>query len=293
MNAINKDQLQTDATKLIVEQLKEFESTGLTPRWLQPWSNEGKLSWPSNLDGTTYSGINVLVLLALQEKFGFPNSTWGTYNAYNAKNAQVQKGERSAKIFFYKSLMITEKDDQGQVKLGEDGQAEEVKIPLLKSFSVFNVTQTDLKQEPVEPPSKDFQCLANALQVVDVRHGSDKAYYDRKGDFIRMPNPNQFIDEACYWAALAHEVIHWTGAAERLNRKKGLIFGNEDYAKEELVAELGAVMLLAQFGIKPDFQSAVYIASWIRSLEEDHKLIFKIAAQAQAAVNFLVKEEEL
>ncbi|MDX2468948.1 MAG: zincin-like metallopeptidase domain-containing protein [SAR324 cluster bacterium] len=293
MNAIhNTDQLQVDATALIVEQLKQFETTGKAPKWLQPWNANGSFSWPVNLDGTFYSGINVFVLLALQEKFGFPSATWGTYKAYQAQDAQVQKGERAAKIFFYKSLVINAKDEQGQLKLGDDEQPEQLKIPLLKSFCVFNITQTDLEPTVIEPPSEDFQGLDDVFNAVDIRHGANAAYYDRQGDFVRMPYLEQFEHEASYWVVLAHEIIHWTGAPIRLDRQKGKAFGDEDYAQEELIAELGSVMLLAHFGIQPCFQSSVYINGWIRSLEADHKLIFKIAAQAQRAVNFFLEDSK-
>ena len=110
-----------------------------------------------------------------------------------------------------------------------------------------------------------------------------KAYYDRSGDFVRMPNFEQFVDEPTYWAVLAHEAIHWTGAPDRLGREKGKEFGDKEYAIEELIAELGSVMLLANFGIKPQFQSVAYLKNWIKVLEEDHRLIFKIASQAQKA----------
>ncbi len=150
------------------------------------------------------------------------------------------------------------------------------------------MAQTDLEQAPAPVPSENFAGLAAAIRAagVDVRHGTDKAYHDRQADFIRMPNLEQFHSEAAYWASLAHECIHWTGSPARLAREKGKAFGDEAYAMEELVAELGAVMLLAQFGIKPQFQSTAYLASWIKALQADHRLIFRVAAQAQKAASF-------
>jgi len=293
MNApIHKNKLesiQAEVTGLIVEQLKQFEETGTTPRWLQPWDANGSFSWPVNLEGTPYSGINVMVLLACQEKLGFQSSTWGTYRNFQKRGSQVLKGERATKIFFYKTLTIEDKNDLGQVNLDEKGNPVTQTIPMLKHFSVFNLSQTNLKQSPAIVPSENFKGLADAIQTagVDIRHGVDKAYYDRVGDFVRMPNMDQFKEEAHYWATIAHEAIHWTGATNRLNRTRGKLYGDESYAMEELVAELGSVMLLAQFGIKPQFQSAIYLNGWVKAFEGDHKLIFKVAAQAQKAMGFL------
>ena len=289
MNAIKKsEQLQTaqqEATSLIVEQLREFEKTGEIPVWLRPWDKKGGFAWPCNLDGRYYTGINTIHLLALQQKAGFPSSTWGTYKAFLDHNGHVQKRERSGKIFFYRSLAIKEKDEYGQTKLDENGNPESITIPMLKYFSIFNIGQTDLNQTQPPTPSQNFEGIADSIEKagIDIRHGNDKAYYDRQGDFVRMPDFDQFSDESTYWAILSHEAIHWTGAPDRLGRVKGKEFGDKEYAIEELVADLGSVMLLANFGIKPQFQNTAYLSSWIKVLEEDHRLIFKIASQAQKA----------
>jgi len=86
--------IQQEATLLIVEQLKEFEKTGEVPVWLQPWDKKGGFSWPCNLDGRLYTGVNTIHLLALQQKAGFPSSTWGTYKSFLDHKGQVQKRER-------------------------------------------------------------------------------------------------------------------------------------------------------------------------------------------------------
>src|SRR3989339_899662 len=196
MNAINNqtDKIQTiqaEATALIVEQLQEFETTGQAPAWLQPWDENGGLAWPCNLDGTPYSGINVIQLLAIQKKRGYPRSTWGTYKAYQDKGGQVLKGEKSGSIFFYKSLVKEAKDENGNpvpAPLDDAGQpldSLQRQIRILKFFSVFNLAQTGLEQAPAPVPSENFAGLAAAIRAagVDVRHGTDKAYHDRQADF--------------------------------------------------------------------------------------------------------------
>ncbi len=283
----------TQATSLIVEQLKEFERTGEVPVWLQPWDEKGGFAWPCNLDGRNYTGVNTIHLLALQQKAGFPSSTWGTYKAFLDHGGQVMKRERSGKIFFYRSVKTLEKDEDGRVKVDENGNPRSIAIPMLKHYSVFNIGQTDLNRTRPPTPSRNFEGLTDAIERdgIDIHRGADKAYYDREGEFVRMPDSDQFPDEAAYWASLAHEAIHWTGAPDRLAREKGKTFGDREYVVEELVAELGSVMLLANFGIKPLFQSAAYLGNWIKILKEDHRLIFKIASQAQKAVKRIVPVE--
>ncbi len=276
---------QKEATSLIIGQLKEFEQTGELPVWLKPWDTEGGFSWPVNLDGRSYTGVNTIHLLALQQKAGFQTSTWGTYKAFLDHNGQVMRKERAMKVFFYKPIKIKNQDEKGRVILDDNGNPETATIPILKYYSVFNVAQTNLQPSHQPIPSQDFKGLNEAFKSagIDIRYGNDRAYYDRHGDFIRMPDINQFSDEANFWAVLAHEAIHWTGAPDRLCRTKGKAFGDEGYAIEELIAELGSVILLTSYGIKPVFQSTAYISHWIDVLQEDHRLIFKIASQAQKA----------
>ena len=153
--------VQQEATALIVNQLKEFEKTGEVPVWLQPWDKKGNFSWPCNLDGRFYTGINTIHLLALQQKAGFPSSTWGTYKAFLDHDGQVQKRERAGKIFFYRSLKIKEKGEDGRTKLDENGDPESITIPMLKCYSIFNIGQTDLNPTQSQPPipSQDFEGL--------------------------------------------------------------------------------------------------------------------------------------
>ncbi|MBU2512137.1 DUF1738 domain-containing protein [bacterium] len=281
--------VQQEATALIVEQLKEFEQSGEIPVWLKPWDAKGGLSWPCNLDGRFYTGVNTVHLLALQQKFGFPFSTWGTYKSFLDREGQVMKKERAMRVFFYRSMTIKKRDKTGVVIEDEDGNPVSITIPVLKYYSVFNIAQTNLQPSKQPAVSPDFRKLSEAIESanIDIRYGADRAYYDRSGDFIRMPEFEQFSDEASFFGVLAHEAIHWTGSPERLCRVKGKEFGDREYAIEELTAELGSVMLLANFGIKPVFQSSAYISHWIDVLQEDHRLIFKIASQAQKAAEMI------
>jgi antirestriction protein ArdC len=124
----------------------------------------------------------------------------------------------------------------------------------------------------------------------DVRHGGDRAYYNLAGDFVQTPPFEAFRDPESYYATLAHECTHWTRHPSRLEgdfgRKR---FGDEGYAMEELVAELGSAFLCADLSLTPETRDdhAAYIASWLKVLKDDKRAIFTAAAHAQRAADFL------
>ena len=123
----------------------------------------------------------------------------------------------------------------------------------------------------------------------DIRHGGERACYSPNTDQIQMPLFEVFKDPATYYAVLAHEATHWTGAKHRLNRQFGERFHGEAYAVEELVAELGAAFLCAELGLasEPRPDHAAYVASWIKVLKNDKRAIFTAASRAQEAVDWM------
>lgn len=147
--------------------------------------------------------------------------------------------------------------------------------------------------QSVEDLSEDQRIAAAERFFVSsgatVRHGGNRAFYTPTGDFIQMPQFAQFVDAKSYYSVLAHEHTHWTGAKERLDRVFGARFGDAAYAFEELVAELGAAFLCAGLGLEnePRADHASYVASWLRTLKNDKKAIFKAASKAQAAADYL------
>jgi antirestriction protein ArdC len=122
-----------------------------------------------------------------------------------------------------------------------------------------------------------------------VRHGGNRAFYSPGGDFIQMPEFRQFIAADPYYSTLAHEHVHWSGAPQRCAREFGKRFGDNAYAFEELVAELGAAFLCAELGLsnEPRQDHAAYLAGWLRVLQGDKRAIFTAASKAQAAADFL------
>jgi antirestriction protein ArdC len=129
-----------------------------------------------------------------------------------------------------------------------------------------------------------------AAARADIRHGGDGAYYALEPDYVQMPCFETFAEPQAYYATLAHEMTHWTRHPMRLDRDLGRRrFGDEGYAREELVAELGAAFLCADLGLelKPREDHAAYIASWLQVLKDDRRFIVSAAAHAQRAADHL------
>jgi antirestriction protein ArdC len=170
-------------------------------------------------------------------------------------------------------------------------------IPLLRAFSLFHASQIDgipdyvsptIEEAPWRAPEAAEIILANSGAVV--RIGGDRAFYSPSTDHIQMPPGAAFAAEAGYCGTLIHEMSHWTGAPARLNRDLRNRFGSQDYAREELRAEISQMMVCAELGIAGcDFSNnAAYLASWLEKLRSDRKEIFRAAADAQRIADYLL-----
>ena len=243
-----------------------------------------------------YQGINILSLWFNQQSRKYPSNQWATFKQWQHIGGQVKKGEKGSRIIFYKTLLKSEDN--------ANGKEEEKQIPMLRQYTVFNASQVDGYQDEkvVNLPESD---KVNKIQLIeqfccstkaDIRTGENRAYYHRVNDFINMPETSVFIDTPKisatenYYATLLHELTHWTGAKHRLNRPG--ISGEvkkQDYAFEELIAEIGSAFLCAKFNIHQTMPEnhATYIKSWLNSLKNDKTYIFKASAQAAKAVDFL------
>ena len=193
-------------------------------------------------------------------------------------------------VVFADSFTKTETNDQGE-EIEQD-------IPFMKAYTVFNVEQIeDLPADyytKSEPKGEPLQLIATAEAFfaatgATFRHGGNKAYYAPSPDLIQLPPPAAFTDAESYAATKAHELTHWTAHPSRLARVLGKRFGDNAYAAEELIAELGAAYLCADLGItrEPRDDHAAYLAHWLKVLREDKRAIFTAAAHAQRAVDYL------
>lgn len=285
----SRPDIYSRVTNAIVADLEN----GVRP-WTKPWSAEhlaGKISRPLRSTGEPYSGINVILLWAESVARGFTAPIWITFRQALALGGHVRKGEHGSTVVYANRMIRTE--------AGDNGQDIERQIPFLKAYTVFNVDQVEGLPAHfyavAEPKLDAAQRIGHAdaffaATGADVRHGGDQAYYALQADYVQMPPFECFEDPEAYYATLAHECTHWTRHPTRLDRDFGRKrWGDDGYAREELVAELGAAFLCAELGLElePRPDHASYIDSWLKVLKDDRRFIFTAAAHAQRAADFL------
>jgi antirestriction protein ArdC len=282
-----------DIAQHITDQIVKAIEAG-AGKWEMPWHAVGSaMVAPINVtSGKPYRGMNTWLLMAASQEFGFSSNVWGTYKAWGAKGAQVKKGEKSTMVIFWKrsDYKVT----------NEAGEKEDKKGLLLRYYNVFNASQVEGYEPKVVPVLSTEQRIENAELFFDglnivVKHGGNRAYYIPSQDYIQMPEFSQFKQAEGYYATMGHEMIHSTGHESRNNRLLNTTrFGDEAYAFEELVAELGSAFLCAHLGIandpRPDH--AQYIQGWLKALKNDKRAVFTAASKAQAALDYLTKQEE-
>ena len=260
--------------------IKQIEEAGTD--WIKPFHSMGSV--PVNYNtGNTYRGINIL-LLGMTGK----SQIWSSYKQWQEKGGNVRKGEKGTQIVFFKML---EKENK---------QGEKSTFPLIRYSTLFSIDQV----EGIELPKTNLPDLTQSIANADIYikntganvFESDKgAFYMPSQDKIGMPPRNAFIDTPtstateCYYATLLHELTHWTGCKKRLDRFCGGLFGSENYAFEELVAELGAAFQCGSLGIasEPRKDHSQYLKSWLKCLKENKNAIFKAASEAQKAVDYI------
>lgn len=291
---VNKVDIYEDVTNKIISMLEGLEPDG----WEAPFASLAAQGLPLNpTTGEHYHGVNIPALWFDQQQNGFSSNHWATFKQWKGHGAHVRKGQRASRIIFYKTLVKAEENDTGQ-----DG--EQVTIPMLRCYSVFNADQVE-GYEHTAPETKSRADLVQRMEAVDtfckstgadIRHSGTGAYYHRSEDFINLPDTSGFIDTSNatatenYYATLLHELTHWTGASHRLDRDKAQSRSERTkYAFEELIAELGAAFLCAQLGVTqtPRKDHAHYLKSWLQALKNDKKYIFQASAGAARACEYL------
>ena len=266
----------------ITERIVSLLMQGTVP-WHKPWSVQTGL--PRNLiTQKPYRGINVFLLMAMN----YESPNWLTLRQANAMGGQIKPGEKSCPVVFWKPMKVADKETK-----------EEKKIPFLRLYHVFNVSQcTGLKNIPPADDSAFIQTLpaelvANMPLRPVIKHGMAMASYSPASDVVNMPDHARFASEDHYHATLFHELVHSTGHEKRLKRASILErngYGSDPYAKEELIAELGSAFLCGYAGIvdRTINNSAAYLEGWLKSLNSDKTLIVHAAAQAQKASDFIL-----
>lgn len=290
-----KQDVYDQITQKIIAELE----TGTAP-WLKPWNSTkaialggtGPMGWaPRNaISGRRYNGINVLLCWLHMSEFGLDstNAAYLTYRQAQGLGGHVKAGAKACQIVLWKDYHRKERQDDGTTVLK--------KALYATQYNVFHIDQT----EGVELPEGEalpvvtnladdqaWQAFVKATEI-DLRHGGDRAFYARKPDFVQMPVAESFRSPDHYKAVCLHEFTHATGHDKRLNREFGKRFGDQAYAVEELVAEMGAAFLCADHGIaNPDLRHASYIGTWLEALKKDNRIIMTASSQASKAAQWI------
>lgn len=301
---------------LFIEKMKE----GVMP-WQMGWDTYGVSQLPqSAVSKKSYRGMNALSLYLMQTTNNYKDPRWITYKQATELGGHVKKGEHGTVCIYWKKYEYkakTERDKEKQQldqqkgkvesqKEGKDKESEEKKLQSSRlipcPFVVFNVEQCEgLNLEAFEPkkhewnPIEKAEKLVKATNAVIKHEKSENAYYSPKKDEIHLPLKEQFLSPEHYYDTLLHETSHWTGHPSRLNRPMSGFFGSEEYAREELRAEIASAMLSSTIGIPHNLGNHVsYVKSWINVLENDPKEIFRAAADADKIKDFIIsKDKEL
>lgn len=285
-------------TNAIIAQLE----SGCAP-WAKPWSAKGcNPSMPINAKSKrAYSGVNVLALWGTGCSEGYASNAWLTFKQAQDLGGCVRKGERGTMIV-YADKFVPQSEKARAERDGNDPHF----IPFLKASHVFALEQIDglpaslfniAEPLPAHVQHDGAQAIINASGV-RVQLGGGRAFYTPSSDFVQMPAPQTFHDFADgesrdYYRTALHEMTHSTGHASRLDRQYGKRFGDTAYAREELVAEIGAAFLCASVGIEPCTRHADYLANWLGVLKADNRAIFTAASAASKASDFLLARRDV
>lgn len=270
--------LYEEITNKIIEALEQ----GIVP-WHCPFK---RCALPTNYKtGNHYNGINTLMLWLENITNGYTSHYWLGFGQAKDLNGKIKKGEKATKIIAYYSKKV-EKESES------DGDEFAI-THFFRTERVFNLDQ--IEGIEFNNNNNDIFEVANADKFIHntgavIRYQGERAYYNPSNDFINMPLKSKFEDTEGYYSTLFHELIHWSGHKDRLNRLA--VKTKEDRAFEELVAEVGASFLCAEHGIYPNIaNTSSYVASWLKALQNNRNYIYEAVKQTNSALIYLRKSE--
>jgi antirestriction protein ArdC len=281
-----------DVYARVTDQIVTAIENGVGNCWRLPWHTSGRFAFsPINVQSKKpYRGINTLCLWAAAQAKGYDRGEWATYQQWQEKGAQVRKGEKSTTVVFWKFANESKETDDGESSRSGS------RLLFTRGYSVFNAAQVDGYTPATDADTPIVERIAHAEGFfhaigADLRYGGNQAFYSPVSDHIQMPPFAAFRESIGYYSTLAHESTHWTARAGRCDRELGKRFGDNAYAAEELIAELGAAFTCAHLGLstEPRADHAQYIQSWLKVLKADSKAIFTAASQAQKACDWLIQ----
>ncbi len=280
--------LYAETTARIVAALEQG-----APPWVRPWSHD-RDTLPMNASSRRpYRGINALLLAIEASTHGYPLNRWLTYRQASELGGQVRQGEHGTLVVFWKLRKIAATADVYPEPEAPD--LHQRVVPLLRAFTVFNLGQVDgvppalqvVERHTWEPEARAEELLL--MSGATIHHGGARAYYQPGDDEIHLPPPHAFSEAGGYYGTALHELTHWTSHASRCNRQLGQRFGDDAYAAEELIAEMGAAFLCAHCRIDGELHHAGYLSSWLKVLRQDKRAIFVAATRAQQAADYLLR----
>lgn len=281
-----------EVSERIIAQLEQ----GNAP-WQRPWDSTKGGSMPFNAStGKPYKGINALNLICTP----YTDPRWLTYKQAQALGAQVNKGEKSTTIQYWKFPQGSATADPTK-PIADNPKKLKPEHDRAQVFfaSVFNAEQVSgLPPLDADRKRHEWEGIERAERILlaseaNIRHiDGNRAFYSPVDDRITLPMRDQFPTPGAYYATALHELGHWTGHESRLDRSIMNRFGSPDYAKEELRAEISSMMMCEELGLKHDpSQHAEYVRSWIQVLKDDHTEIFRAASQAEKMKDYVLSLE--
>ena len=286
-----------EVTNSIIHLLEQ----GVAP-WQKPWEAGAPLGMPMNpTTGKSYRGGNAIHLMSAGLRKGYGDPRWMTYKQASEHGWQVRKGEKGTQIEFWETRGGPQRGrDNDPTRADPDADREKTRL-IHRVYTVFNAQQMDGIPPYVAKQHTAFEAVQAGEQILqnsgaEIMYDQvDQAYYSRAEDRIHLPPRGAFKDAAAFYGTALHELAHFSGHPSRLNRAtltESYRFGDTNYAKEELRAELASLFLAAECGIPHDpAQHAAYVDSWIEVLQRDKHEIFRAAHDASAAVDYLLALE--
>ncbi len=285
----SKRMTTADVNELITNKFIQAIEAGSSP-WIKPWGTQN--GSPRNIEGRKYRGANYWLAFVYCEENNWDHPVFVTFKKAKELGYTVKKGSKSVKVV-YSSLMVPK-----EFKDCPDQCPAEDKFFMRKLYSVFNVAQLegyDLDQLKVTTQPNEALEVAEAIScgfvgAPKVINQGEKAFYNIDKDFVQIPKITYFESSEAYYKTLFHELAHSTGSAKRLNRQMANSFGSDDYAFEELVAELTASFLASEAGIlDATFEnSASYLAHWLGKFKDDSSYLIKAMSKAQLASDHIL-----
>ncbi len=291
------DASKRDLRQEVTEQIIRALEHGTAP-WQKPWQ-AGALEMPFNpVSGKPYRGGNVVQLMVVASSHGYDDPRWLTYRQAHENGWQVRRGEKGTQVEFWQFPNSVPKSD-GESK-GEPAKSERDSF-VYRAYTVFNAMQIDGMPAHSPRVRQDWEVVQSGQAILDssrariLHDQSDRAFYNRLTDSIHLPPKAAFKSAGDYFGTALHELCHWSGTPDRLNREtlnESYRFGDANYAREELRAELASVFLMAERGIphNPE-RHAAYLNSWVDALRSDKHEIFRAARDAHKAADLLLQLE--